>query len=282
MTTSTARPRAAAALSQRRPARASEWRAIFVLAAREGWLVVRHPLHLAGWIPVLFDAFYVIPSHGDSRAAYFDLGDAVVTFVGVLTFFAAHLCATRPARSHAAAWLDATVTSPASRTTVQCLAAIAPFAVAWALLEVLDPIVGAWTGRARDPGTLRLLGSALCVLGAGLLAVAVSRWLRFVGAGVVAMTGVIAACVWVGNSGGRRQLLQPLVDWASWDNTTAYGPFTGVSPGSPGWHDVYIAGWAALALCAALLAHRRWRYPVLALAAAAAVLTFVAGFAQLP
>ena len=244
---------------------------------------MRHPLHLVGWAIVFFGAFVVIPVHGDSRAAYFDLGTGVVTFVGVLTFFAVHLCATRPARCHAAGWMEAAVTSQAARTMAQCIAALAPFTAACLLLAVIDPIVGAWTGRSADPGTLRLLGSAICVLGAALLAVAVSRWLRFLGAGVLVMVAVIAVSVWLGNNGAEpKQLLQPAVDWASWDFTTAYGPFTGVVPGSPGWHDLYLTGWSALALCAALLAHRRWRYPMLAGATAAAVLTVIAGSMQLP
>jgi hypothetical protein len=280
MTASSSWLLAAPTLTRRETRRPSQWRSTVALAAREGWLIVRHPLHLAG-VGLALYAVLQIPAHMDSRAAYFDYPNAVIMYEGVLTFFAAHLCATRPARSRAAGWLDATVTCRASRTTAMCLATLAPFAVACLLLAVLDPVIAVRAARSSDPGTLRLLGSAICVLGAGLLAVAVSRWLRFLGAGVVVMVALVAACAWIGQR-DNHELLQPLIDWATWEGTTANGPFIGVKPGSPGWHLLYLSGWTTLALCAALLAHRRWRYPVLLAAAGAAVLTVVAGFAQLP
>jgi hypothetical protein len=279
MTASTAR-RTAAIPRQARSRRRSDWPATLTLARREAVLLVRHPLHLAGVAFVCISPFLQIHSASDSRTAYFNLGLDVITFDGILTYFAAHLCATRAARSRAHGWLDATVTSRECRTAAMCLAALGPFAVACLVLAVEDPIIGAYAGRSADPGPARLFGSAVCVLGAGLLAVAVSRWLRFVGAALVAMIAVIAASVWADNH--DRTIFQPMVDWAAWADTTANGPFVGVMPGSPGWHALYLTGWTALAGCAALLAHRRWRYPALAVAVLAGILTVIAGGAQQP
>lgn len=278
MTASTSRPTAAALPWRARPRRGSDWPATLALARREAVLLVRHPMHLAGVAVVCIGPFFETKAGSNSRTAYFSLGLDVVTFDGILTYFAAHLCATRAARSHAHGWLDATVTPRACRTAAMCLAALGPFAVACLLLAVEDPVIGAYADRSADPGPARLFGSAVCVLGAGLLAVAVSRWLRFVGAALVTMIAVIAASMWADSHG--RSILQPMFEWSTWDGTTANGPFVGVVPGSPGWHALYLSGWTALAGCAALLAHRRWRYPALAVAVLAGVLVVVAGRAQ--
>jgi hypothetical protein len=255
--------------------RTSEWRTTLVLAAREGWLIVRHPLHLAG-VAISVSGFVAIIIQDGSRTDYFELASMVVMYEAILTFFATHLCATRLTRSRAAEWSDAAATSRASRTAAMCLATLAPFGVACLLLAVLDPIIAARGGRFGNPVDSRLLASAIPVLGAGLLAVAVSRWLRFLGAGVVAMAAVIAGSVWADSHG--HTMLQPLIDWESWEQTAANAAFMGLHHGSPGWHDAYLTGLTVLALCVALLAHRRWRYPALGVALAAGVLTLAAGW----
>jgi hypothetical protein len=163
-----------------------------------------------------------------------------------------------------------------------CLATLAPFTVACLVLAVLDPIVATRSGRSADPGAARLLGSALCVLGAGMLAVAVARWLRFTGAALAIMVAVVATSVRLDYPG--HTLLQPLTDWALWSKGAGNSadPFVGVAPGSPGWHNVYLIGLVLLAASAALLSHRPARYPALAFAAVGATLTVVGGAAQFP
>lgn len=255
--------------------------AALVLAARETILLVRHPLHLVAVVLVGISVF-TVPAQTDDRSAYFEIGVDIVTWYGILTYFATYLCATRAARAgDGPEWLEATPASRAARTTAMCLATLGPFLIACLLAAVLDPVVGARAARSADPGGLRLAGATVCVLGAGLLAVAVSRWLRFPGAAVVVLVAIVAASVWVDAHG--QTLLQPQIDWALWNSPTAHQPFSGVIAGSPGWHPVYLSGWVMLAGCAALLAdRRRGRVAILAIAAIAVAATVLAASAQLP
>jgi len=261
-----------------RPAEATRRRAMsatLVLARREALLLVRHPLHVAGLTLGCAIPLLNMPAGTDSRQGYFDLALGVLEFDGILTFFAAHRCATRMSRAHADGWLAATVTTPASRTVAMVLATLAPFGLACLVLAAGDPLVAAYTARSADPGVVRLFGNAICVLGAGLLGVAVARWLRFPGAAMATMVAVVAASAWADAHG--HTLLQPQVEWAQWLDNQSGGPFIGVAAGSPAWHALSMTAWTVLAGGAALAAHRRYRIAALAVGIAAGVVIVVAG-----
>ncbi len=264
------------------PSRAGTARTIVALGAREGALLVRHPLHLVG-VGLTVAVSLSSVRTGTARGLYFDHGLALISWDGILTFFASHHCATRARRAGAMPLLRAAATPARTRTAAHCLATLGPFLLSLALLLGLDGYISQFTDRVSSPGAWRLLGAAMCVLGAGLLGVCVAERVRLPGAAAFVMVAVIAACVAL-YSTGRYLLLQPYSEWAPWDGSllgTFPEPVTPI-PGSPVWHVGYLAGLCALATCGALVGHRHWRTACVATAIVAAAFTGLAGLLQLP
>lgn len=119
-------------------------------------------------------------------------------------------------------------------------------------------------------------------LGAGLLGLAVARWLPWPGVPLAVFVGLVAWTMWSAHlmfNGRWGGFLMPYVI-ASQD---VVGLGTSSPDGHPGWHAVYLLGLCLLALAAALLRHRPLRErAMLGFGVLAAVLTASAAWLQLP
>ena len=114
------------------------------------------------------------------------------------------------------------------------------------------------------------------VLGGAVLGVAVARLLPWLGMPLLVAVGLVELDFWVSE---RDAYLGFYVDFVVWTRNDAIPALT---PGSPGWHLLYIAALVGAAGCGALLRDaRRWWAPLLA-GAALGVVVLVAGAAQLP
>lgn len=252
-------------------------RDLLTLGAFEAVRLLRHPLHLAGW---LSSTGMLIAARNDGpHYVYSALVIAVVSYHGVLTFFAANLCASRERRAGAAEW-GAALPMPAHvRTGALCLAALAPAALA--VLTALAARV-AYAGAphlVELPDTGRVVSGAVAVLGAGTLGVMVARWAPWPGAAAVVMVGVVAATIWLYEA---APLFAPYVEWANWSSGPDPGAWAGTLAGSGWWHAAYVVALAGLAAAGALLVHRGARSRALLLGGLAGLTAVVTGWAQLP
>ena len=249
------------------------------LALAEARRIVTDPLVLLG--TALFCAMIVVSSGEGPGSGYDGLLTGPTFFIGVFTYFAAHLAASRPQR-HRCRDEHASLPAPTvARTAGLCLAAIGPALLA----VVLMALVLAWYAAGRVdlpvwPSAVELAAGPLTVLGGALLGIMVARWLPFPTAPVLVMIAVVAVTFVLSEAwGGRYALLAPYATFSVYVDDGSWG---GHTAGSPTWHAVYLAALCGLAACGALL--RDVRRPVLPLLAGAAlgVLTVVAGLAQLP
>lgn len=250
-----------------------------VLGLQEGLRIVRHPVALIGFaLMVVVTAL----EHDVSERATFELLTTGPTyFYGVLTFFAAHLVASRDRRAHTGELLRATPSEPTTRVAGLCLAALGPAAACTAFVATGD-----WLLRARggygylaEPTVWHLAGGPLTVLGAALLGVMVARLTSVPGAPLLVMVAMIALHVWLGNADMiRYQPLGTYVGWAAWGNGSDWA---GLIPGSAFWHDVYLLGLCSMAACGAFLREARRTWLVLGVGASLTALTAVPALLQL-
>lgn len=249
--------------------------AVGVLARREAWRTVRHPVYLAlllyfGVLGAVQAGGLGIPGRETVREFATGIG---LLWIGPATFLATNLIASSARRAHAESQLAATPTSGQARTLAVCLGVLGPTAAATGFAGILWLIehVGGVMDRAQRPAELAVI--PLCALGGGLLGVAVAEWLPWRGAPLVVLFALIAWVVAVFDRGDLR--------WtAPWSMTSEYADEI-VLPGSHLWHAVYLLGLGLLAAVAALLRHPSHRRPLLALGAALWIGTLAAGWAQL-
>ena len=249
------------------------------IALGETRRIVISPLVLLG--AGLFSAMIVVSSGTGPGGGYDGLLTGPTFFLGVFTFFAAHLAASRPMRHRS---LDEHASLPAptiARTAGLCLASLGPALVAAGLMA----LVLAWYAAGRVdlpvwPSAAELAAGPLTVLGGGLLGVLVARWLPFPTAPALIMIAVAAVTFVLNNAWeGRYILLAPYTPFSVYVDDGSWG---GHIPGSPAWHAVYLAALCGMAACGSLL--RDARRPALPFAAGAAftAVAVLAGTAQLP
>lgn len=232
------------------------------LAMAEARRFARHPLFLGG-VALLTYSFVV--SANDAEP---DVISGHGFFPGLLIGVVSMLVAYRLTRSTrvAAEATDGTPTSMTTRTAALCLASLVPAAVAllWLVAELIAVKVhppGAWKYGTFGPGDrfAILAGeSVVASLGAPLLGVAVGRWLRFPGAGLVLAVGVVGwvagAFAIVGHDVNSHaaalvRLSAPYTFFA----TVQQGSHSLESwTGSPWWYLIYMLCLSALAAVAAL------------------------------
>lgn len=249
------------------------------LAAGEARRLATSPLVLLG--AGLYLAVVVVASGQGPGSAYDVLLTGPTFFVGVFTYFAAALAASRPRRDGALEGQASTPAPAVARTAGLCLAASGPVA----LTLVLMGLISAWFAGGRadlpvEPSAAELAAGPLTVLGGALLGVLVARWLPFPTAPVLVMVGVVAATFVLNERwDGDYALLSP---YATFSVFVPDGSWGGHTPGSPAWHAVYLAALCGMAAAGALL--RDARRPVVPFLAgvAAFALAVVAGTAQLP
>ena len=258
---------------------ASWWPVARELALAEARRLVLHPLVLLG--AGLYCAMIVVSSGEGPGSGYDGLVTGPTFFMGVFTYFAAHLVASRPRRHHCLDQQACLPAPPDARTAGLCVAAFAPavFAVA------LSGITMAWYAAGRTdlpvwPSAGELAAGPLTVLGAALLGTMVARWLPFATSPVLVIVAVVALTFILNEAAnGRYALLSPYTTFSVYVDD---GSWAGKTPGSPGWHAAYLASLCGMAAAGSLLRDARRRSIPLAAGAALTGIAAIAGLAQLP
>ncbi len=249
------------------------------LAIAEARRIAGHPLVLLG--AVLYCAMITGPAARGPGSGYDGLLTGPTFFVGVFTYFAANLAASRPRRDGNLDEHTSYPAPPLARTAGLCLAAFVPALLAVVLMS--GALTWYATGRVDFPAwpsAAELAAGPLTVLGGALLGIMVARWLPFPMAPALVMVGVIAVALALATgSGGRYELLSPYATFSVYVDDGSWG---GHRPGSPAWHALYLAALCAMAALGSLLVDVRRKLPVVALGVAATTVAVLAGWAQLP
>ncbi len=212
----------------------------------------------------------------------------MLAYCGVATLFAASLVATSARRTGAESMFAAAPVDPQLRTLATCLGVLfGPVAFAGLLTVALAAISQTSGPPLPDEiGGWEYAAPALTWLGAGLLGVAVARWLPWpgvplaVGVGLVAWAMLSYDLVEKGRAAG---FLAPHVITSRANTETDAWIWPRSFDAHLGWHAAYLLGLSLLALVAALAWHRPLRQrAVLGAGLAAALLTGTAAWLQLP
>jgi hypothetical protein len=232
----------------------------------------RHPLFLIGFlIAIGYTIWDVVddPGFDPNRDGGIHFYSAFL--IGVLGLIVAYRLTRTEER--ALALLPSAPTSQTTRTLALGLSCLVP-AIAGGVILVIA-VAGWQIGEptylerwADVVGPAELVAWAITTnvvacLGAPLLGVAVARWWRFPGAGVVAAILLVAISV-VGNTLAQEAMPDPfplitfvwlLSPWAIWLETQASTGLTGeaLGSGSPIGHLVYTIGLCGLAIWAAVI-----------------------------
>ena len=219
------------------------------------------------------------------RAQIAELSAYVVLLLwGPLTFVATYLTATSSRRSGSEQLLVSAPVDGRRRDLALCLGvALGPVPAALALAGV-----SAWlasgagiAGEAADANWswLDISQVPAIVLGAGVLAVVVARWLPFPGSLPVSFVALIMITGWLMSGGGGRALrpwFAPYVSIEWWSDSGWH------SGASPVWHLMYLLALCALGICVIALKQPERRTGWLAAGGVAVAAVITAGLLQLP
>lgn len=251
---------------------ASPWRLVPDLARIHALRIVRSPAFLLGGL-----WFVLGVGIGTSNSPYerYSMVSAVLVWMlAVPAYFAVNLVATSGRRAGVDEWAEGLPMPELHRTVALLLAAAAPALVTAVGSLGYLALIGGDTGL---PLLWQHVASPLVALvGAGFLAVAVSRLLPWPGLALVAVVAVVTANFWVA---GRWPYLGAYVDFVQWTDTDAV-PVR--EPGSAGWHLTYLLALCALAGAGALVPVARRRVLPFTAGAVAGIVVLVAGYLQLP
>jgi hypothetical protein len=260
-----------------------------------------HPLFLIGFALAMAATVWDIidnPHLDPSRDGGLNFYAAFL--IGVLGLIVAYRLTRTEDR--ALALLPSAPTSSTTRTLALCAACLVPALAAALVLAVaiigwqLNPpsYLQAWMDAmpTADFGAWALGSTVVAGLGGPLLGVAVGRWWRFPGAGVVAAILLVVIAVAPNLIGPVYTESTSLVGrvgwlvspWVVWLNVAASAEFSAdgvplvpfvMGPGSAVGHLVYTIGLCGLAVCAAVIKNadgaarsKLWRNGVIALAVA--------------
>ena len=257
------------------PTVAGPWAVVPDLALRHAVRMVRHPVLLLGvlWYAIVAGVPHLPTTPYDQ---YSVVTGSVAFALGPLAFFSANLVASAGRRSGADEWTPSLPLPALHRTWALLLACLAPAALAAVLDLVVLVAIKADGGLIFPVRWQHLASVPVTVLGGAVLGVAVARLLPWLGMPLLAAVGLVVFNFWVSERGAY---LGFYVDFAVWTRNDVIPAMT---PGSPGWHLLYLVALVGVAACGALLPDaRRWWAPFLT-GAALGVVVLVAGAAQLP
>jgi hypothetical protein len=264
-------------------------RATAALAAREIIRLTVHPLVVGGalasvvWAatPAVRDSPLMSYAPGTPLNVYNGLTLVPSLLLGPLTLFAANLLATRERRAGTGDVVGCVPTTARTRTLAALLAPIGPALLTAVLVagqvqayRVLGPSPSRW------PTLAELATQPATVIGAGVLGVAVARWLPFPGAAAITML-LLGASYPAAVTLGQTTWLSfaPWRDLVIVDDTNRILSYF---PGSVTWHVAYLLGLSAMAAVAALLATPGPRRALIGTGLLAILAVAGAGWAQLP
>ena len=250
----------------------------FEVAKFEARRLLRHPILLAG--TGLYLLLLVTTGDDGHTAVNFDtIATGPTYFIGVFTYFAANLVASRARRNDCVEHHMSFPSLRTARTAGLCLATLAPALLTVAIGQVALLAHTVAGTIAERPTVAEMAAGPLTVVGAGLLGIMIARWLPYPMTSVVVMVGVIAVTMWLSSRPETLQMLAPYVAFGRWSDS---GAWIGRYPGSAEWHAAYLVALCAMAATGALLPDARRKLPVLAVGAAFTAAAVLAGSAQLP
>lgn len=252
---------------------------VTALAPAEARRLLLHPLTLVGLAAYTFNLF---GAGWAPRPAFSALTSMLVLPFGVPVFFAAALVASSSRRAGADEMLAAAPVTRAQRTAAACLAALGPFLLAGTIQAVLAAVyLAADVELERFPTLFEMSAGPLCLLGAGLLGVAVARWLPWPGASALVMIALIAANQVIEPFHESVSMLGLYVEFARW-GVPPYNDPVGFIPGSPAWHALYLLALSLGAGALAMLRDSPRRRLWVGTGAALVVIAAAGGIWQLP
>lgn len=254
----------------------SRWPVAVALGRTEAWRIVRHPVALVGF--ALGALMLAVVGTNSPVDAFGAPTTGPTFFFGAFTYFAANLVTTRDRRADGEEVLAPVATDRLARTMATVLGALGPALLAAGLVVVA---VGAYDALGLfevRPGFWHLAQGPLSVLGGGLLGIMVGRWAPYPGVALLVMVAMVAWNLVTSSI----ESWGPLGTSVSWERYTDDGSWAGLYPGSPFWHDVYLAALCGMAAAGALLRDVANRLPLLAVGALLTASAALAGWAALP
>jgi hypothetical protein len=239
------------------------------LSRVEGRRLLRHPAFVAGVLlaPLMVAANAGSPWSSDAHDA---LGGLAPATLGPFVLLAANAAARRARRDGTEELLGAAPAPELSRTAAH-LASVGWAAAVAVAVVLATAALFHWAAvdLPRWPAPGELAQGPVAVACAGVLGVALARWVPVPGAAAGAAVGLVGWQM-------TMSWFSPVVSLVLVDRT---GRVIGVSGGSPTWHVVWLLGLGALGVAAAVLRRPR---ALLVAAGAGLVLLVAAGAAQLP
>ena len=218
---------------------------------------VRHPAFLVGLTAcVVFTAMTAPTANGDVNSGFL-----AAFFIGVVSMLVTYF-QTRSTRLSREA-LDASPMSVTARTRAMCLVCLVPagFGALWLAsfylalrIWPLEPWMYGTFSQA-DNFVILFGQSVVACLGGPLLGVTAARWLRFRGAGLVLVVGIVVL-VAAGLTEAERSSslnLRMLTPFTFFTSRMMNPDAEDSLPGSPWWYLAWLLALCALAVIAALL-----------------------------
>lgn len=266
--------------------------ALLPLGAREAVRLLTSPaiVGFAAYL-VLISGVELLSDPGSggsiSRAALAEItGYVALLMLGPLTYVATHLVASSSRRTRAEAQLSAAPLDPWRRDLGLALGVLlGPAVVATAVALLSD-----WLARGVVPGSApgvdntqpwqwyELAQVPAIVLGAGVFAIVVARWLPFPGSLLLGLVALVVVVIWVGNAPQTTVL-----SWLTWYVLISWWSDAASYPATASfWHTAYLLGWSAVGLAFVALRHGGPRSPRVVAVVVTLVVVALLGWLQLP
>jgi hypothetical protein len=249
-------------------------RSVLTLALIEGRLLIKHPAILVGPGLIL-----LIAGRGPDVFHFFFMSGFGYFIIGIGTFLAANLCATRSRRDKTDELYEALPLRPSDRTAAQLLSLAFPLAAALLIAAALAMTTRPWSGASvrldEEPLTIMhglpdFAQGPLLIAFLGAAGILLARWFIAPVAVAVVFAGITGFNFLTGLSHGALHWLNAVSSYSS----------TSLEPASTmTWHLVYLMG-LILLLGLAALVRRPLARGLMVYGTAAFTLTAVGGVMQ--